>query len=273
MSRKIIVGIIGGTGLDRDSSLLKETKLVAIEETPYGLASDSHAVSGKIDDIPVYIISRHGKNHDVNPSNVNYRANLWALVKQLRCSHILATSACGSLKEEIKPGNIGILDQYLDRTCLRKDRTFYKVIHIEQKQPTNKKLGLMIERALIDNKIDFNKDLCAVTIEGPRFSTSFESKLYKSWGCDVVNMTSVPEVQLAAELGVIYACVMLVTDYDCWKDDEDSVNATLVVERMRDLAVKVRKIIPEIISQIKQFHWDHEMQENDQKVSQSIMVE
>lgn len=272
MSKKIIVGIIGGTGLDQDSSLLKCKYLVPIDETPYGLASDSHAVSGNIEDVPVYIISRHGKNHDINPSNVNYRANLWALVKQFHCTHLLATSACGSLKDDVKPGNIGILDQYLDRTCLRKDRTFYKVIHVEQKHPTSKKLGSMIQQALIDNNIAFNKDLCVVSIEGPRFSTSFESKLYRSWGCDVVNMTSVPEVPLAAELGVIYGCIMLVTDYDCWKDDEESVNATLVVERMKELAVKVRKIIPGIIKRIKEFNWDQEIQDNDRKVAQSIMI-
>lgn len=270
---KIIVGIIGGTGLDQDSTILKNKITVDIEETPYGLASDSQAIHGEIDGIPVYIIARHGKEHQINPSDVNYRANIWALVKQLGCTHLLTTSACGSLNEKVKPGNVGILNQYLDFTRSRGNRSFYKVIHVEQREPIDETMEAFIEQACIEHDISYNPSLTVVTIEGPRFSTKFESKLFQSWGCDVVNMTSVPEVPLAAELGVIYGCIMLVTDYDCWKEDEESVNATQVVERMKELAVKVRKIIPTVISKIKHHNWKDKMALNHVKVARSIMAE
>ena len=191
MGEKVVVGIIGGTGLDQDSSLLQDKRLVDLKETPYGWASDSQAISGQIEGVPVFILSRHGKNHDVNPSHVNYRANLWTLVKQLGCTHILATSACGSLKEEIAPGHVGILDQYIDRTCGVRERSFYKVCHVEQRNPINKTMQGFIEEACQEQGILYHKNLTCVAIEGPRFSSLAESRLHRSWGCDVVNMTSV----------------------------------------------------------------------------------
>lgn len=269
----IIVGVIGGTGLDQDSSILKNRTTVDIKETPYGWASDYQAIRGDIDDVPVYIIARHGREHRINPSDVNYRANLWALVKQLGCTHIIATSACGSLNEKVKPGNIGILDQYLDFTRSRGNRSFYKVIHVEQKHPIDVTMQTLIEQACIEHTIPYNPLLTAVTIEGPRFSTKFESELFRSWNCDVVNMTSVPEVPLAAELGVIYGCILLVTDYDCWKDEEEPVNARLVIESMKVLAGKVRTIIPTIVSKIKHHNWDRRLAENRAKVAKSLMAE
>lgn len=272
MSYKVIVGIIGGTGLDQDSSLLKNKQLVDLQETPYGRASDSQAIAGEIEGVPVFIISRHGKEHDVSPSHVNYRANLWTLVKQLNCTHVLVTSACGSLKEEIKPGHVGILDQYIDRTCGVRERSFYKVCHVEQRNPINKTLQGFIKEACRKEDIPCHDNLTCVTIEGPRFSTLAESKLHRSWGCDVVNMTSVPEVALATELATIYACILLITDYDCWREEEDCVNATLVVERMKDLGAKARKIIPSIIKQIKEFDWALQMRHNETKLVESIMA-
>lgn len=272
MQIKVVVGIIGGTGLDQDSSLIKNKKLVDLNETPYGKASDQQAISGEIEGVTVYIISRHGKNHDVSPSHVNYRANMWTLVKQLNCTHILVTSACGSLKEEIAPGHVGILDQYIDRTCGIRERSFYKVCHVEQRYPINKTLQGFIERACEEQSIPCHKDLTCVTIEGPRFSTLAESKLHRTWGCDVVNMTSVPEVALATELATMYACILLITDYDCWREEEDGVNAALVVERMKDLGAKARKIIPSVVKQIKGFDWTDQMKHNQEKMVESIMA-
>lgn len=271
-NRKLIVGIIGGTGIDQDTSLLQERTLVDLAETPYGPASDSQAISGKIAGLQVYIISRHGKNHDINPSNVNYRANLWTLVKQLNCTHILVTSACGSLKEAIKPGDVGILDQYIDRTCSHRKRSFYKVCHIGQRKPINETLQGFIEETCKEENIPYHKDLTCVTIEGPRFSTLAESRLHRSWGCDVVNMTSVPEVALASELCVMYACIMLITDYDCWMDDTEQVTANLVVERMKDLGAKARKIIPGVIRRIAAHDWSDQMEQKAREVDEAIMV-
>lgn len=271
---KIIVGIIGGTGLDQDSSLLCDKKLVDLHETPYGRASDLQAISGSIEGTQVYIISRHGKNHDVNPSHVNYRANLWTLVKQLHCSHILVTSACGSLRERIQPGHIGILDQYIDRTCNFRNRSFYKVCHVEQRNPVNRTMQAFIEQACEEADVPCHKGLTCVTIEGPRFSTKAESNLHRSWNCDVVNMTSVPEVALAAELATMYACILLVTDFDCWREDEDeSVSSSLVIERMKDLGAKARKIIPGVIRRIAIHDWSAEGAKNARSLKNSIMVE
>lgn len=269
----VIVGIIGGTGLDQDSSLLKDKKLVDLSETPYGRASDSQAITGTIEGVTVYILSRHGKQHDVNPSRVNYRANLWTLVKQLGCTHILATSACGSLKEHLEPGHIGILDQYIDRTCSFRDRTFYKVCHVEQRSPINKKMQEFIEKACNEQNVPVHKDLTCVTIEGPRFSSLAESRLHRSWGCDVVNMTSVPEVPLASELATMYACIMLITDYDCWRDGEESVSSDLVLERMKDLGSKARRIIPSVIKQIAAYDWSEQRAANERSLRSSIMIE
>lgn len=269
----VTIGIIGGTGLDQDSSLLKNKKLVDLAETPYGRASDKQAIAGEIEGVPVFIISRHGKNHDVSPSHVNYRANLWTLVKQLKCTHILVTSACGSLKEEIAPGHVGILDQYIDRTCGVRERSFYRVCHVPQRNPINKTMQEFIEAACKENEVVCHKNLTAVTIEGPRFSTLAESNMHRSWGCDVVNMTSVPEVALASELATFYACILLITDYDCWRDDDEVVAADLVVERMRDLGAKARKILPSIIKKIAAFDWSKQREEAEKSLKGSIMTE
>lgn len=267
-----VVGIIGGTGIDQDPSLLQERTLVDLAETPYGFASDQQAISGQIEGVQVYILSRHGKNHDVNPSNVNYRANLWTLVKQLNCTHILVTSACGSLKKHIQPGQIGILDQYIDRTCSYRNRSFYKVCHVGQRKPIDPTMQKFIEESCQEKNIPCHKDLTCVTIEGPRFSTLAESKLYQSWGCDIVNMTSVPEVPLATELGVFYACILLITDFDCWHEEEDHVTASLVVERMKDLGEKARKIIPGVIRRIAAHEWFDKMEQKVKEVDEAIMV-
>lgn len=269
---KCIVGIIGGTGLDQDSSLLSEKKLVELYETPYGLASDTHAISGLIEGTHVYIISRHGKRHNVSPSHVNYRANLWTLVTQLKCTHLLVTSACGSLREHIEPGHIGILDQYVDRTCSFRERSFYRVCHVEQRQPINRQMQRFIEEACQEAGVPCHKDLTCVTIEGPRFSTLAESKLHRSWGCDVVNMTSVPEVSLATELATMYACILLITDYDCWREGEESVSSSLVIERMKDLGAKARKIIPGVIKRIAAHNWTEETANYAKSLENSIMV-
>lgn len=270
---KVIIGIIGGTGLDQDASLLKDKKLVDLKETPFGRASDSQAISGQIEGVQVYIVSRHGKDHNISPSNVNYRANLWTLVKQLGCTHILVTSACGSLKEEIVPGDVGILDQYIDQTRGIRERSFYRVCHVEQKYPVDKMMQSFIRDVSKEQNIRCHDGLTALTIEGPRFSTLSESKLWRSWGCDVVNMTSVPEVALATELGVFYACILLITDYDCWREDEESVRADLVVERMKDLGVKARTILPGVIKRIATHDWTEKQVAKQESLKAAIMAQ
>lgn len=168
---------------------------------------------------------------------------------------------------------MGILDQYIDRTVSYRGRSFYKVCHIGQGKPINSTMQSFIAEACKElGNIECHNKLTAVTVEGPRFSTLAESKLHQSWGCDVVNMTSVPEVQLAAELGVFYACILLITDYDCWHSDEESVTADLVVERMKVLGAAAKRIIPKVIKKIATKDWSEESKILSQQVKGSIMV-
>ncbi|OTF77263.1 S-methyl-5'-thioadenosine phosphorylase-like protein [Euroglyphus maynei] len=255
-----------------DSTILTNIKMVKVSETPYGLPSDSELVFGQIDDVDVYILGRHGHDHDISPSNVNYRANLWTL-KQLGCTHILATSACGSLKESIAPGHLGIMDQYIDRTNVRGGRSFYKVAHIPQPRPFDPTLQDILYKSAIEAGYICHPSLTAVCIEGPRFSTLAESRLYQSWGADLVNMTMVPEVQLANELGLIYATLALVTDYDCWHSDELSVSVDLVTKTLRELSTKAKDVLVRSIKHIKQIDWTKNLENKAMIARNSIMVE
>merc|ERR1712029_646780 len=227
------IAIIGGTGLDENLDIFKNKVEVDLPKTPYGEPSDSKIVKGKLFDMEVYIMARHGKKHLINPSDVNYRANIWAL-KELGVHIIIATTACGSLKPEIKPGHLVVLDQYIDRTKGNRKGTFFKVAHIPQNEPFDEDVRQFLIEACQQLRYDYAKEGTAVTIEGPRFSTKAESKLYQCWGAHIVNMTSVPEAQLAAELGIHYGALALVTDYDCWHEDpEESVNVKLVEQRLK----------------------------------------
>lgn len=271
MTDEIKVGIIGGTGLDRDSEILQDQREVSLETTPFGDPSDRVIVEGKIAGITVYIIGRHGKTHNVNPSNVNYRANLWSL-RTLGCTHVLVTTACGSLKEKIAPGHVVILDQYIDRTSGRRSSTFYTVAHIPQNRPFDRKMQQILEQACIKHNVPHHTKGVAVVIEGPRFSTLAESRLHQSWGCDIVNMTAVPEAPLAAELGLVYASLALVTDYDGWHEsEEEHVSVDLVTIRMKDLGSKAKKVLAEAVSLLSQCDWSQEIAAKREQSKSCIM--
>lgn len=218
------IAIIGGSGLE-DPAILKNPKDIRVE-TPYGVPSSSFKC-GEINGVEVAILSRHGRDHSIPPSQVNNRANIWA-IKQLGCTHILVTTACGSLREEIGRGNLVILDQFIDFTRHR-DVTFHQAFengelnHTPMADPFNAQL----REKLIDNaaelNLSFHKNGTVITIEGPRFSTRAESNMFRIWGADVINMSTAPECILANEIGIPYAAIALSTDYDCWKTDEDPV--------------------------------------------------
>ncbi|XP_054168693.1 S-methyl-5'-thioadenosine phosphorylase-like [Oppia nitens] len=251
---RLKIGIIGGTGLDRDSSIIKDLKLVSVPTTPYGDPSDNEVITGTIEGVDIVLMGRHGSKHNINPSDVNYRANLWTL-KELGVTIVLVTTACGSLKLEVSPGDFAILDQYIDRTCLR-GRTFHKVSHIPQGKPFHPKLQQILEESIAQLGYKFHPKVTTVTIEGPRFSTLAESRLYKSWGADIVNMTTVPEAQLAAELGLIYGALALVTDYDCWHEsDDESVSVDLVMNRLKELSERAKNVLSLTIKNISQNDW------------------
>ncbi|MBI2176149.1 S-methyl-5'-thioadenosine phosphorylase [Candidatus Woesearchaeota archaeon] len=230
-----------------DADFLSGARAVDVD-TPYGKPSQP-VIAGKIGGVDVIVIPRHGKGHVLNPTNVNYRANVWAM-KQLGVSRIIAPCAVGSLKEEFRPGDLVFTGQFIDRTTKRAS-TFYdkdKVCHISMAEPfcpeLRKLLGASAERlGLPYHKVGTN-----VVIEGPRFSTLAESSLFRSWNCDTINMTMVPECVLAREAEMCYAAVAQVTDYDCWKGE--AVTAEAVVSTLRSNVEKTKKLLLDIIPKI-----------------------
>ncbi len=242
------IGIIGGTGL-YDPDLMKNSKELTID-TPYGPPSDVITI-GELEGKLVAFLPRHGKNHTIRPSNVNSRANIFAL-KKLGVQQIIAPSAVGSLKEEYKPGDIVFVDQFIDRTTKR-EQSFYtkgKVCHISVAEPMciNLRKNLIV---IADNmKLNFHEKGTYVCIEGPRFSTKAESRMFRSWNADVIGMTLVPECVLAREAELCYASISTITDYDVWKDHPVSAGEVIAtmkanVENLKQLLLVAIKYLPE----------------------------
>lgn len=248
IQNKIKIGIIGGSGLD-DPKILLNSEEIEIK-TPFGKPSDK-LVIGEINGKQVIILARHGKNHQLTPSFVPYRANIWAL-KSLGCTHILATTACGSLKEEMKPGDLVFIDQFLDFTKHRKN-TFFEddVIHTPMAEPFDIGIRKLLIQAAKKLKLNFHLSGTMLTIEGPRFSTKAESLMFKKWGADLINMSTVPEVVLANELTIPYQSIAMVTDYDCWRKNEESVSFELILKRMEENSEKVKKLLIKTIEYLK----------------------
>jgi 5'-methylthioadenosine phosphorylase len=215
------IGIIGGSGLD-NPGILKEAKDINVD-TSYGKPSSPLKI-GKIHDVDVVLIARHGREHTIPPTQVNYRANIQAL-KDQACSHIIATTACGSLREKIDRGDLVILDQFIDFTRLRKISFFEKfdpgdMKHTPMADPYSVELREILIETAKELNLKHHETGTVVTIEGPRFSTRAESNMFRVWGADVINMSIAPETILANEAGIPYAAIAMSTDYDCWKDDE-----------------------------------------------------
>jgi 5'-methylthioadenosine phosphorylase len=242
------IGIIGGSGLD-DPRILKDCKEIEVD-TPFGNPS-SPLTLGKLGGIDVVILARHGKKHTIMPTNVPNQANIWAL-KEQGCTHILASSACGSLKEPIKPGDFVLVDQFIDRTTQRKS-TFYeqgKVCHIPMSEPFCKKLRELTAQACEKLKLRYHDKGTVITIEGPRFSSKAESSMFRMWGADVINMSTVPEVVLAREAGICYTIIAMSTDYDCWHESAKSVDIATVLKIMAKNSENVKKLILTVIPMI-----------------------
>ena len=243
-----MIAIIGGSGLE-DPKLLHNAEEVVVK-TPYG--EHSTIKKGEINGISVLILSRHGYNHEYMPSTVPYKANIFALA-ELGTKVIVATSACGSLKEEIDPKTISFPTQFIDRTTKR-DQSFSekgKVIHESMASPFDQKLRKILIKKTEELGFEYSSDTTVVTIEGPRFSSKAESELFRRWNCDLINMTTVPEVCLAKELKIPYQVINLVTDYDCWREDEKAVTFEMIMEIMKENAIKVKKLIIEALPEIE----------------------
>ncbi len=246
--KKVKVGIIGGTGLD-DPELL-ENAVEKDVDTPYGRPS-SPLTSGTINHTDIVVLARHGKGHSIYPTGVNYRANIFSL-KQEECTHIIATTAVGSLREEITPGDIVFPDQFIDFTKNRK-LTFYdmdKVVHTSMAEPFCTNLRSLLIKNAEKLKYKHHKKGTVITIEGPRFSSKAESHMFRGFGADVINMSTVPEVTLARELGVCYQTIAMSTDYDCWKEGEEPVTWDMIVRIMQNTAEKVKTLILKTLPEI-----------------------
>jgi len=247
------IGIIGGSGLD-DPKILKGARDVEAD-TPYGAPSSPLNV-GKISGVDVVILARHGREHTIPPTHVNFRANIHAL-KEIGCTHIIATTAVGSLREEIGRGDLVILDQFIDFTRHRKvsfHENFkpHKPVHTPMADPFSEQLRMLLIAGCEKLGIEHHKKGTVVTIEGARFSTRAESSMFRIWGADVINMSVAPEAALANEAGIPYAAVAMSTDYDCWKTDETPVTWDEILEVFKANVEKVVNLLLKVIPEIKE---------------------
>jgi len=247
------IGLIGGSGLEK-LNLLRETREV-VAGTPYGDPSSSFYY-GRIAEHEVYILSRHGRDHSITPSHVNYRANIRAL-KDLGCGYIIATTACGSLRDEIKRGEIVFPDQFIDFTR-RRINTFHEVFepgvtgHVAMADPFSGMLREQLIQGASVLNLPFHPTGTVVTIEGPRFSTRAESQMFRMLGADIINMSVAPEAALANEAGIPYAVIALSTDYDAWKHDEEPVTWPEILRVFEENVTHVTALLVHVLENFKE---------------------
>lgn len=238
---KTVLGIIGGSGLyDLPGLQNKREEQVA---TPWGSPSDLLRF-GEIDGLQIVFLPRHGSDHDVPPSDINYRANIDAL-KRVGVTDLISVSACGSFREEFAPGHFVLIDQFIDRTFARVKSFFGEgcVAHVAMADPISPGLVNYIQKAAEAEQIEHTRGGTYLAMEGPQFSTRAESELYRTWGCDVIGMTNMPEAKLAREAEICYATVAMVTDYDCWHDDHTDVDVTEIIRILRENSEKAQRLI------------------------------
>ena len=245
------LAIIGGSGLYSIEGI-KNEKWLSVD-TPWGKPSDE-ILEVEIEKKIVYFLPRHARGHKINPSNINFRANIDAL-KQLGVTDILSISAVGSLKEELEPGKFVLVDQFIDRTFTR-TKTFFDseiVAHVSMAKPTSPGLMKACDTALKKLNLKYKTGGTYLVMEGPQFSSFAESNLYRSWGCDVIGMTNMPEAKLAREAEIRYTTVAMVTDYDCWHEDHDDVSVEQVIKTLVGNAEKAKKMIVEVVKNFEEF--------------------
>lgn len=224
----IKIAVIGGSGVYK----IEGIEVVAEHQvsTPFGEPS-SAIIEARLNGVSFYFLPRHGKQHNFTPSDVNYRANIFAL-KELGAQYLISVSAVGSLKEEFPPTSFVIVDQFIDWTKGRRERTFFDkgfVGHVSVAEPVEKKLQKMIVETCKEAGVKHGEGGSYICIEGPQFSTKAESNIYRSFGASVIGMTNVPESYLAKEAGMAYATIAMVTDYDCWKEEHCTLEEIMKV--------------------------------------------
>ncbi|XWK90661.1 MAG: S-methyl-5'-thioadenosine phosphorylase [Phormidium sp.] len=245
------IGIIGGSGLYKMEAL-KDVEEVQID-TPFGPPSDALIV-GTLVGAKVAFLARHGRNHTLLPSELPFRANIYAM-KQLGVEYLISASAVGSLKEEAKPLDMVVPDQFIDRTKNRVSTFFGEgiVAHIAFGDPICQQLANVVADAVANlnlEGVNLHRGGTYVCMEGPAFSTKAESHLYRSWGATIIGMTNLPEAKLAREAEIAYTTLALVTDYDCWHPDHDSVTVEMIIDNLQRNAVNAQKVIQETVRRI-----------------------
>ncbi|MCR9080081.1 MAG: S-methyl-5'-thioadenosine phosphorylase [Hyphomonadaceae bacterium] len=246
---KWVIGVIGGSGL-YEMDGLENAEAVRVD-TPWGAPSDA-LIKGRIGDVEMVFLPRHGKGHRLSPTTVPYRANIDAL-KRLGCTDILSISACGSLQGQYAPGEFVMVDQFIDRTFAR-EKSFFgpgMVAHVSMADPICARLSGLAGDAAEAVGATVHRGGTYLTMEGPQFSSRAESHLYRQWGCDVIGMTNMPEAKLAREAELPYATIAMVTDYDCWRADEAAVEVTNVLEVMAANTAKAKAAIAALVSSLQ----------------------
>jgi 5'-methylthioadenosine phosphorylase len=241
MNQRAMIGVIGGSGV-YDIRGLEDVEELELN-TPYGMPSD-RVVVGRLDGVEVAFLPRHGRGHRFTPSEVPYRANVYAL-RMLGVERLLSVSAVGSLWEEYAPGDFVLVDQFVDRTH-RRVQTFFGdgiVAHVPMGEPVDPAMAEAVLAAAEEVEPRVHRGGAYVCIEGPQFSTKAESELFRSWGCKIIGMTNVTEAKLAREAGLGFACIAMVTDYDCWHDEHDDVDVEQVIRIAHQNAENVRDLV------------------------------
>ncbi len=243
------IGVIGGSGV-YEMEALKDVKEIAID-TPFGSPSDNYVV-GTLEGVQVAFLARHGRGHRIMPHELNSRANIWGF-KKLGVEYLIAISACGSMKEQIKPGHIVIPDQLFDRTR-RTPQTFFGdglVVHVSVAEPLCPYLSNVLYEAVTETGAPVHKGGTFIIIEGPRFSTKGESRVFRQWGVDIIGMTAIPEAFLAREAEMSYAIMAHVTDYDVWHEEEEPVTVEMVIQRLQQNAELAKQAVANAVRRLK----------------------
>ena len=243
-----IVGIIGGSGL-YEMEGLEEVQTISLN-TPFGLPSDSF-VTGRLEGVQLAFLPRHGRGHRIAPSFVNFRANIFGM-KMLGVQRIIGVSAVGSMKESIHPGDMIIPDQFIDRTVGRPNTFFSDGIvgHVSFADPVCPELGEILYQTGKEVGATVQKGGVSLCIEGPQFSTRSESKLYRTWGVDVIGMTNLPEAKLAREAEICYATIAFVTDYDCWHGEAGDVSVSEILRILAESTLTAKSVIRRALHKI-----------------------
>ena len=247
MSRSVL-GIIGGSGVYDIDGLVNKRWVPVL--SPFGAPSDE-LLYGELNGQQLVFLPRHGRGHKIPPSEINFRANIDAL-KRAGVTEVISVSAVGSLREHLAPGMFVIVDQFIDRTFARNKSFFGSglVAHVSMAHPVCKRLGDHIEAAAKEAGITALRGGTYLVMEGPQFSSLAESELYRSWGCDVIGMTNMPEAKLAREAELCYATVAMVTDYDCWHPDHDHVTVEQIIKVLVSNADKARSLVKAVAPKV-----------------------